>query len=157
VSGRGYYKFSDRVEISNPGGLLFDKSEFGKRSFARNPLLADLVHRLRIVEKIGSGITRVKDILKKDVKFELFHDWFRVIILREDGVNVPVNVPVSRLEKIKEIILKNNTITIPEMANTLQVNEKTIKRDIEKLKKEFIIKRVGSDKTGHWEILDGRR
>lgn len=80
--------FSDRVEISNPGGLLFDKSEFGKRSFARNPLLADLVHRLRIVEKVGSGI-----------------------------------------------------------------NKRNTEKNISKLQEFKVLKRVGSDKNGYWEII----
>ncbi|MCK5180658.1 MAG: hypothetical protein KAR32_14095, partial [Candidatus Omnitrophica bacterium] len=35
--------FDDRVEIENPGGLPsgFPKSQFGKTSFRRNPIVAD--------------------------------------------------------------------------------------------------------------------
>ena len=51
-------------------------------------------------------------------------------------------------------MIKNNKITIPELAKVLNVNEKTIKRDIEKLKKNKKIDRIGPDKGGHWEIKE---
>ena len=45
--------FSDRVEISNPGRLVsgLSKKDFGKKSFPRNPLLMDLMLRIRKVEQ----------------------------------------------------------------------------------------------------------
>ena len=65
--------FDDRVEISNPGGLVsvITEREFGKRSHARNPLIFGLFSRMRLVEQIGSGITRINEnpaILKKDIE-----------------------------------------------------------------------------------------
>ncbi len=49
-------------------------------------------------------------------------------------------------------MVKNNEVTIPELADKLNVNEKTIKRDIEKLRGQNKIKRIGPDKGGHWEV-----
>lgn len=66
--------------------------------------------------------------------------------------NVPKNVPIKRLDKIIEIISENNDITIVELANKLDVADKTIKRDISKLKEQNRLIRVGSLKSGHWEI-----
>jgi ATP-dependent DNA helicase RecG len=53
--------FDDRVEISNPGELLVDEKEFGKKaiSVARNPILFDIFHRLQLIEKVGTGIQRI--------------------------------------------------------------------------------------------------
>ena len=53
--------YDDRVEITNPGRLLFVSSKFGKLSVARNPILFDAFHRLGITEKIGSGINRMRE------------------------------------------------------------------------------------------------
>ncbi|MEA3499586.1 MAG: ATP-binding protein [Candidatus Marinimicrobia bacterium] len=75
----------DKVEIINPGKLLFPKSDFGKVSVRRNPILVDLVHRLGLVEKAGSGIKRIKGLTKKyktKVKFET-GDFFTTIFFRE--------------------------------------------------------------------------
>ncbi len=53
--------YDNRVEIINPGRLLFDKSKFGKLSVARNPIIFDAFYRLGITEKIGSGIARMRE------------------------------------------------------------------------------------------------
>ena len=51
--------------------------------------------------------------------------------------NVPVNVPI------------NVPVNAPNFASMLGVSEKTIKRDIAAMQSAGLIKRVGSDKTGH--------
>ena len=66
--------------------------------------------------------------------------------------NVPLNDPKKRVHAIFNLIRENNSITIKELAEKLKVSEKTIKRDLEKLKKENLIKRVGK-KGGYWEII----
>ncbi len=54
--------------------------------------------------------------------------------------NVPVNVPI------------NVPVNVPNLASMLGVSEKTIKCDIAAMQSAGLIKRVGSDKTGHWDI-----
>lgn len=39
------------------------------------------------------------------------------------------------------------------MAETLHVTKRTILRDINILKAKNIIARIGSEKTGHWEVM----
>ena len=60
------YIFSDRVEIVNPGGLVkgLTLKDLGKKSLSRNNLLFGLMQRMNLVEKIGSGILRIKNSLK---------------------------------------------------------------------------------------------
>jgi ATP-dependent DNA helicase RecG len=55
--------FDDRVEISNPGGLPkgLRPEEFGTRSVARNPNVVSLLHRLGLIEKMGTGINRMRN------------------------------------------------------------------------------------------------
>ena len=66
---------------------------------------------------------------------------------------VPKNVPLKRLDQIIHLIKENKDITIDQLANACNVSSKTIKRDIAKLKEDGKIKRVGSLKTGYWELL----
>ena len=56
--------------------------------------------------------------------------------------NVPVNVPV------------NDPVNVPNLSTMLGVSEKTIKRDIAAMQSAGFIKRIGSDKTGHWEVVE---
>ena len=63
----------EHVEIVNPGKLLFPKEELGNRIAQRNPILTDMIYRLGLVEKAGSGIKRMKKAMKKynlEVEFE---------------------------------------------------------------------------------------
>ncbi|WP_028298623.1 AlbA family DNA-binding domain-containing protein [Olivibacter sitiensis] len=59
--------FDDRVEVSNPGGLVgaIDPAEFGFKSHSRNPLIFGLFERIQMVEQIGSGISRIRDAMEK--------------------------------------------------------------------------------------------
>ncbi|MDP2866204.1 MAG: ATP-binding protein, partial [Elusimicrobiota bacterium] len=59
--------FDDRVDISNPGGLLpgVTTRNFGKESVRRNPIIADLFHRMGKVERMGTGIKRMKDLMRE--------------------------------------------------------------------------------------------
>ncbi|MCR5456125.1 MAG: putative DNA binding domain-containing protein [Bacteroidales bacterium] len=57
--------YDDRVEISNPGGLLPQVAEnFGHKSLSRNPFIFKLFTRMQLVEKVGSGIPRMIRLMK---------------------------------------------------------------------------------------------
>ena len=80
---------------------------------------------------------------------------------KTEDKNVPVNdtIKISQLterqRKIYEAIKNvpvNVPVNIPNLASMLGVSEKTIKRDISAMQSAGLIKRVGSDKTGHWEV-----
>ena len=70
-------------------------------------------------------------------------------------VNVLANVPVKitdRERKIIELITTNENITIFQLANSLDVNERTIRRDVANLKECGVLIRIGADKNGKWKI-----
>jgi ATP-dependent DNA helicase RecG len=56
-------------------------------------------------------------------------------------------------EKILKFIKDNKNITIKELAVKTNTTTRTIERNIKILKNMNVIKRVGSDKIGHWEII----
>jgi ATP-dependent DNA helicase RecG len=78
--------FDDRVEISNPGELLFEKEKIGKKSvsIARNPILFDIFNRLQMVEKVGTGIKRIFAVLHaRNLRVEFDIDsFFKVTFYR---------------------------------------------------------------------------
>ncbi|MBI2231643.1 MAG: putative DNA binding domain-containing protein [Deltaproteobacteria bacterium] len=59
--------YGDRIEVSNPGGLPkgLTRAELGTRSVRRNPLIADLLHRIAFIEKAGTGIRRMREEARK--------------------------------------------------------------------------------------------
>ena len=81
--------FDNRIEISNPGGLVkgLRPEEVGKKSMLRNALLAGLLNRIRYIEKMGTGIEKMQKLMKKaglpPVEFE-FTSFFTAIFKRPD-------------------------------------------------------------------------
>ena len=54
--------------------------------------------------------------------------------------------------KIIDLIRQNPSITIPEIAEKIDLTIKGVEWNIKILKKEGILQRVGSLKGGHWEV-----
>ena len=48
----------------------------------------------------------------------------------------------------------NDTVTAKTLSATLGTSIITIKRDLAAMQSMGVIKRVGSDKTGHWEVVN---
>ena len=71
-------------------------------------------------------------------------------------VNAPVNAPV-KLNKTQIAIVKaminDNNITYDDLKNNVGVDRSTITRNIGVLKKKGVIRRIGEDKNGYWEVL----
>lgn len=57
--------FDDRIEIVSVGGLpnsvTADSYLSGDLSVLRNPILANVFHRLKLIEKFGTGIRRIRE------------------------------------------------------------------------------------------------
>ncbi len=80
--------FTDRVVITNPGGLVkgLKRQDLGKKSLSRNNLLFGLMQRMGLVEKVGSGIVRMRNEMRSygldEPRFEIEDDWFTIIFKR---------------------------------------------------------------------------
>ena len=57
--------------------------------------------------------------------------------------------------KILDAIKGNPNITAPELAKILAISERKTKENIKKLKEKMLLKRIGPDKGGHWEVSSG--
>ena len=55
--------YTDRIEVISPGGLPkgLTPKDLGRESRRRNPLIADLLHRIGFVEKAGAGIRGIRE------------------------------------------------------------------------------------------------
>ena len=55
-------------------------------------------------------------------------------------------------QKILDLIRENPHITRKELAGLVGLSEEGVKFNLNKLKKEKFLKRIGPDKGGHWEV-----
>ena len=59
-------------------------------------------------------------------------------------------------ERLYQAVLKDGALNYAEYAYIVGASEATVKRRLGELKKDGFIIRVGSNKTGHWEIMNNR-
>jgi len=186
LSHRDYYDkgsvinievFDDRVEISNPGGLVsaIPEAEFGKRSHTRNPLIFGLFARMHIVEQVGSGINRMKALMLADNLPEpvfLKEGIFTVILQRPIDSRIKTTRKTTQKttrkttqktaqktaqkteDRIIEILDINPEATRSEIAELLEnISDAGVKYQLNKLKRQGKIERIGSDRGGIWKII----
>jgi ATP-dependent DNA helicase RecG len=155
--------FDDRVVISNPGGLPkgLELKNFGKISIARNPIIASLLEKSDYVEKMGTGIQRMKNAMADrnlpEPEFD-FEGFFIVTLYRNEKL-------VQRIadfndeheengleDKIIELMLMDSRITIASLSEILNKSTRTVERHLKKLKDEGFVVREGSKSSGKWIV-----
>ena len=72
----------------------------------------------------------------------------------ESRVDVGINVGINE-QRVLELIRINNRSTAKEIAESLSVSLRQGERIMAALKEKGLIKRVGSNKSGHWELRGG--
>ena len=111
------------------------------------------------IEKYGTGIKRVRDYFLEynlpEPAYKLVQDGFLVklngVDLNKENVTKDVTKE-SRISKIIELIKLNPKITTYELANQINRTNRTVLRDLEDLKKQNIIVRIGGRKEGIWKV-----
>lgn len=165
--------YDDRIEITSPGGMYSGKRipnivDGIVESKRRNPIIADLFHRMKLMNRRGSGlanITNKTNALFNDGKNHVFYnsddEFFRVKIenanyknkIAGNGSNVKNEGLSKNEESITNLIKEKPSITLDEMAASLQISRITVARAISDLTNKNVLKRVGANRNGHWEIL----
>lgn len=164
--------FKDKAQISNPGPIYkYSLNEVlkGQQSF-RNPGLVKILHMLGFIENYGKGLKRINEAYEhadhRVVLDNLEHsfivelpdlNYFNKQHKRQDVPNVPnvvPNVPKTDESIIVEAIKKSPNISRERLAKLIGKSEKTVSRIINASNK---IIRVGSKRTGHWEIIEVKK
>lgn len=157
--------FDDRVEIYNPGGLPkgLPEKDFGRRSVCRNPNIASLLLRCDYIEKMGSGIERIHEALRKEKCPEVeiaYKTMFSLIFFRPTYMDDPSQkktreeTRVKTREEILSLIQNDPNITAVKLAEQTGLTKKGIEWQIAKLKEAGQLQRVGPTKGGYWKIVE---
>jgi len=156
---------ADEIIFENPGSFRVSINEAlsGGISSPRNSVIMKMFSLLDIGERTGSGIQLIYQAWKEqnwsEPKYtEKFEPDRTVLTLNftgsSDPINDPVNDPVNKIQSdILNLLKKNNSATYAQIARTVDISEATVKRNLKKLHELKLIKRIGSNKTGRWEVL----
>ena len=163
-----YSIFRSYVKIYNPGPIIrdidpkrFAAGEIGSK--IRNPLIASVLYKNGYIESFGTGFDRTFSLCADNhIEYEYDNNEFgftfifrRDPLFLQDRISDHVRNRKNDLDRqIISEIRKNRYITIPELSERLGKSEPTIYRHIEKLTEEKVLNRVGSRKTGYWDIIN---
>ena len=57
-------------------------------------------------------------------------------------------------EKILELLRENPKLTTAGLAQAMGISPKGVEKQLAHLKREGLLRRIGPDKGGHWEVVD---
>jgi ATP-dependent DNA helicase RecG len=162
--------YRNKVIVSNPGGLVkwLPKKDFGTMSRPRNLLIAELLSKTDYVERIGSGINRIKDAMYlAGLAPPIFdYDMSFVVTINDKtgGVGKGESSDIGSekssdigsdksSDKILAILKEQPAISAKTLGEKLNISSRAVEKQLSKLKEHGFIKRIGSKKGGHWEIM----
>jgi len=166
--------YDDRLEVVSPGGMpdgkrIQDLNIDDIPSIRRNPVICDLFSRLKLMERRGSGLRKIIDQYPEDAlpSFRSTEQTFVVTLknLNYGKVSMPHGDEVG-LDNGDDIGVKNNAdlilnaiveepgITQKNLANKTGLSIRTVSRGMRELRNTGIVRRVGSDRSGYWEIVN---
>jgi ATP-dependent DNA helicase RecG len=117
---------------------------------------AEILFKSRNIEKWGSGIRRIYEECAANnvkVKFIKRKYGFSVVLYRQERATQKTTQKTT--QKILDLIKEKREISRRELAERIGISEEGIKFNLSKLKKKGIIKRIGPDKGGYWEVKNG--
>lgn len=129
------------------------RTETNRIEFKRE--LTRVFRDVEMVESLGSGMNRIMRIYGRD-NFEFGDNYVRMVVPYNW---IPEEVEADNgndLEKFPENVLENVLETSESLANCFGVNERTIRRDLQYLQKQGLIRHVGPDKGGKWQVINKR-
>lgn len=139
--------FDDRIEITNPGLLLFgltiDEIKLGI-SKLRNRVIGQVFYRLGLIEQWGSGVTRIIDSCREsgfaEPRFEEIGTHFRVTIFTQ-----PIKKPQLNEtdQAIINVLKKSDGLSTKEIAAAINKSQRITRTRLITLVEKGLIVEVG--------------
>jgi len=132
------------------------------KSTPRNKLIADFCKSLGLIEKYGSGIQRIIEYFNEAnlpvPEFRNISEGFMVTVFTDDKLGDRLGDRLGdklgdNRKMILEIIENNPHITLSQLSKTIGISQTAIENNVQKLKEKGILRRIGSARGGHWEIV----
>lgn len=103
---------------------------------------------LDMVEQLGSGMPRILSFYKKE-DFEFTNNFLRTTFISNVKTTQETIKKLSTKQLVIDLIQEDKNITREALSFKIGVSENAIKQHLSNLKKEGVLKRVGSTKAGY--------
>lgn len=158
--------FSDRIEIVSIGGLPIGISEEeylqGDFSTMRNRVIGDLFYRLAYVEKLGTGIRRIKRAYLNDENkpvFKVMENSIKVILpfvqpgkssVRDQGATYLVNQLTPEEEKLHHFVKSGYGTSRVEIEDYMGVSKTKATNLVNRLIQVGCVRKAGQGKASRY-------
>lgn len=168
--------FPNRVAIYNPGAFPdnYSPEDYIEKNLASqitNVLICDVLFKCKAIESWGTGLKNTYDVCKQSnvqISYLKEQEGFWFIFYRKDAKQNEMESPITKekqindskqtITEIEDLILneirKNNNVDRKSLSRITGRSERTIQRVIDSLKQKGSIKRIGTSRTGHWELIE---
>lgn len=157
--------YSNRIEILSRGTIDPKQTMEGfylGESIPVNRKLSDIFLQLHISERSGRGVPKIIDVYGKDVfdfrensiSVNIPFNWINKVgykLGNKIGYKKGLN---SRRTQILEEMRNNPNITQLQLMSILGVSLTTVENNIKFLKDNGYLERVGSNKSGYWQVIE---
>ena len=166
-------KYDDRFVLTNPGLLKLPLEQIyaGGESKARNQRIQSMLRMIGYGENLGSGFPMIlnawneKHWIKPTLteQPELLQVKLTLFVQTDDIPQEPTGeTRVETMgkssekssEKIMDIIKQSPKITAKEISIVLGISSRGVEKQIKNLREQGILRRIGPDKGGHWEVVE---
>ena len=156
-----------KQDVTNADALAAEMAAFAN-SIIRNPILVSYIAKgLLPYRGLGSGIKRALEDWP-EIEFTDDRDGclFTATVHRkalissvepeidEETTESSPKSSQKSSQKITELMQIDPAITIADLVRSVGITDRAIKKQIEKLKAQGRIRRIGPDKGGHWEVVE---
>ncbi len=160
--------FDNRIEIISPGhlpdNLTVEKIRLGN-SIIRNPILVSYAAKgILPYRGLGSGIKRALEVWPEIEFMDDRDGCFFTAIVHRTSVKGPISTPSSPKSSLKSspkteeqilaLIRQDPFVTTVAMGAALGITKRAVLKQIDKLKVQGRLRRVGPAKGGHWEVIE---
>ena len=133
----------------------------GKKSLARNPNICALLNQVNYIEKMGTGISRMRKLMQEnnlpEIQFE-YSEFFTLKIERKSRVNPLesiLQISTKRADKMLEILKDlhiNKEFSVDQISAKLSVSNRSVRDDLGALSKHKLISTSGKNKNRKYQI-----
>ena len=166
--------YDDRIEIINPGvfpqNLTMDELRAGNKSEPRNPIIARVMYARKALEAWGRGIKLIMEECAEanlpEPQIVSAGGYTKTVFMRPNGgsktsqnaakragLKTGLKTGLKSRDAIIYWLRSQPSITIEELMSKTGLSRNGIRWNLNQLKAAGLIRRVGPDRGGHWEIV----
>ncbi len=171
--------FADRIEVISPGllpqGITLDHLRSGKlQPCSRNPVLAQGLRLLGLMEELGTGVVRMKQSMRdhglKAPEYS-YRDGHFIVTFLGPGKKISslkadraapvfevrpsvVDMLTKNQKSIVHELLTKNQAQVPDLAIALRVTQQAVRKDMAKLTKLKLVEKRGAARATYYVLKE---